>query len=321
MSGMRTRQFGNSGIAVSEIGFGAWGIGGTVDDARGYGPTDDAESIRALQAAHGRGITFYDTAALYGYGHSEELIGAALAPVRGDIFISTKVGYLNFRGEQDFSPRQIRLSLEQSLKRLKTDYVDLYQLHDPPLEILAPDGEVQQTLEALTREGKIRLAGISTKSPAQSLVAVEELGFRSVQVNFSLVDQRVIELGLLESCAAHGAALIARTPLCFGFLTGRYPASDGFAAGDHRALWKPEQIERWADAYRLFVDEPGLQGLSNTQIALRYVLSFDAVTTTIPGMLNEAHVEENASASPLGPLPPEIVARFGAIYRQHSFMA
>jgi aryl-alcohol dehydrogenase-like predicted oxidoreductase len=317
---MRYRPFGKTGLSVSEIGFGCWGIGGTPGDARGYGPTDDAESRRALLQAFDLGITFYDTAPLYGYGHSEELVGQAFAAHRKNIIISTKVGYRDFSGVQDFSPNYIRSSLDASLKRLNTDYIDIYQLHDPSMAELLEHGEIVETLHACKREGKIRCAGISTRSPADSVVAVEQLGFQSVQVNFSLVDQRAVATTLFERCRALGAGIIARTPLCFGFLTGRYGAGDPFAPGDHRGSWKPEQIACWAEAYKLFTS--GLvrhEEQTHAQIALRYILSFNDVSTTIPGMLNVAQVIENAQASGLGPFPAEVVQQFAAIYRQNRF--
>lgn len=318
---MRYRELGGTGITVSEIGFGAWGIGGLAQDASAYGPTDDAVSCRALEKAFEAGVTFYDTAPLYGYGHSEELIGKALGAVRDRIVIASKVGYLDFKGNQDFSPAQLRRSLEGSLARLGTDYLDLFQLHDPPMDLLERDDGVRSTLEKLREEGKIRVAGISTRSPADGLAAVEHLGFKSLQVNFNLVDQRAVEIGLFGACQRRGAGVIARTPLCFGFLTGRYAPGDDYAEGDHRRQWKPEQIRLWAEAYRLFSGElAGDREPSHAQNALRYVLSFPGISSTIPGMLTEGHVAENAPASDLGPFPDQVLARFGEIYRQHEFI-
>ena len=318
---MKYRPLGGSGIQVSEIGFGAWGIGGLVQDSRAYGPTDDKVSQQALMAAFEAGVTFFDTAALYGYGHSEELIGKTLRGVRDQIVISTKAGYVNFNGIQDFSPAYLRSSLEASLCRLKTDYVDVFQLHDPPIDLLESDDSIMTTLEKLRAEGKIRVIGISTRAPMDSLVAVERLGFKSVQVNFNLVDQRAIELGLFTACRAYGVGIIARTPLCFGFLTGKYAADDDYAEGDHRRRWKPQQIELWAEACKLFsagLTSEELQ--TNAQIALRYVLSFPEVSTTIPGMLTDEHVAENVEASDLGSFSAKVLDGFADIYRQHNFI-
>ncbi|MEI6213388.1 MAG: aldo/keto reductase [Desulfuromonadales bacterium] len=317
---MKYRALGNSGIQVSEIGFGAWGIGGLVQDSSAYGPTDDKVSQQALAAAFDAGVTFYDTAALYGYGHSEELIGKTFRTVRDQIVLSTKAGYVNFSGVQDFSPGYLRTSLEASLRRLQTEYVDVFQLHDPPIDLLKSDNAIMATLETLKNEGKIRVIGISTRSPMDSLIAVEQLGFKSIQINFNMVDQRAIEVGLFDACRTHGVGIIARTPLCFGFLTGKYAADDDYAEGDHRRKWKREQIELWAQACNLFNAELTAKGTqSNAQIALRYVLSCAEISTTIPGMLTDEHVAENIAASDLGPFPPEVIERFSAIYNQHKF--
>ena len=133
---MKYKPFGNTGIEVSEIGFGAWGIGGTPSDTRAYGPTDDKLSRSALHRAFEKGVTFYDTSPLYGYGHSEKLIGDTFKKLRHEIVISSKVGFVNFKGEQNFSPEYIRNSLESSLRRLKTKYIDIFQLHDPNISLL-----------------------------------------------------------------------------------------------------------------------------------------------------------------------------------------
>lgn len=317
---MNYRQLGDTGIRVSEIGFGGWGIGGTPMDARAYGPTDDKESLNALYKALELGITFYDTAALYGYGHSEKLIGEAFKGDRQKVVISSKVGYKNFKGEQDFSPAYIRESLERSLKRLQTDYIDVYQLHDPPLELLESDASILETMESLKREGKIRAVGISVRSPDDSMSAIKQFSFETIQVNFNLVDMRALEFGLFDRCEKQGIGIIIRTPLCFGFLTGVYSSKNDYHARDHRSKWSPEQIERWGSAYKLFATElTENEELTNGQIALRFCLSFLPVSTVIPGMLTPEHVLENAISSQLGPFPASIIERFTNIYKEHQF--
>jgi len=317
---MKYRQFGNTGIEVSEIGFGAWGIGGTPKDARAYGPTDDKISQQALIKAFDSGITFYDTSPLYGYGHSEKLIGETFKDIREKIIISTKVGFLNFDGEQDFSPEYIRSSLESSLTRLQTDYIDILQLHDPPVELLQQDRRIIDTLESLKQEGRIHVVGITTKTSEESAIAIDQFDFKSIQVNFSLVDQRALENGLFKKCEEQGVGIIGRTPLCFGFLTGQYGVTDKYDSSDHRRLWSPEQIKRWAEAYKLFagtlVEE---EEQTNAQIALRFCLSYPALSTTIPGMLTEAHVEENTESSNLGSFSCSILEEFKQIYRSNDF--
>jgi len=317
---MKYRQFGNTGIEVSEVGFGAWGIGGTPKDARAYGPTDDKVSQQALMKAFDSGITFYDTSPLYGYGHSEELIGDTFNDIREKIIISSKVGYVDFDGKQDFSPEYIRSSLESSLLRLQTDYIDILQLHDPPIELLQQDNRIIETLESLKQEGRIRVVGITTKTSEESMIAIDQFDFKSIQVNFSLVDQRALESGLFGKCEKYGVGIIGRTPLCFGFLTGQYRATDNYDPSDHRSLWSHEQIDKWANAYRLFAGELiEEEEQTNAQIALRFCLSYPALSTTIPGMLTVDHVEENAKSSNLGSFSGSILEGFNQIYRSNDF--
>jgi aryl-alcohol dehydrogenase-like predicted oxidoreductase len=317
---MRYRTLGSTGIRVSEIGFGTWGLGGNAKGSVAYGPTDDAESARALHAALDTGIDFFDTADLYGFGHSEGLLGKALREVRSRIVIASKAGMLDARGTQDFSPRHLRQALEQSLARLKTDYIDLYQLHSPPIDLFRETDDVVAELERFRRSGKIRAYGLSARSPDEALVAVEEFGFPCVQVNFSLVDQRAADNKLLEACRRHNAGFIARTPLCFGFLTGRYGDATRFDEFDHRNRWTPAQRERWSGALGRFVSTIAARpGQTPAQFALRFCLSFDAVSTVIPGMLTVDHVRENAASSELGPLSAAECAGIGEVYRASSF--
>src|SRR3989338_3843598 len=228
---MNYRQLGATGLKVSEIGFGGWGIGGVANGAVAYGPTDDRESVDALQRAFDLGINFYDTSDVYGYGHSEALIGAVFKRVRTKVTIASKVGFLRADGPQDFSSRHIRTAIEQSLRRLQTDYIDLYQLHSPPIMLLESDVGIMHTLESLRKEGKIRALGISVRSPDDGLIAIRKFGFKCVQVNFSLLDQRAVENELMELCKARNVGLICRTPLCFGFLSGKYSAESVFDGG------------------------------------------------------------------------------------------
>ncbi|HYL23629.1 MAG TPA: aldo/keto reductase [Burkholderiales bacterium] len=315
---MRYRTLGATGLRVSEVGFGTWGLGGAASGAVAYGPTQDAQSIAALHAARELGINFFDTADFYGFGHSEEVLAAAFGAVRGEVIIASKGGMLA-DGSQDFSPRHLRAALEGSLRRLRSEYVDLYQLHSPSLEAMRSD-ELRRELERFRAEGKVRAFGISARSPEDALAAVSELGFKCVQANFSLVDQRALECGLFEACRLARAAVIARTPLCFGFLTGRYSAATAFDPHDHRNRWSAEQRERWAAALGLFVTATASRpGETPAQFALRFCLSYPEVASVIPGMLTPEHVLENAAASNLGPLAAGEIAQIGAVYRQHSF--
>jgi len=316
---MKYRTLGRTGLLVSEIGFGAWGIGGAANGAISYGPTDDRESEKALRRAFDVGVTFYDTADLYGYGHSEHVIGTVFKDMRDRVVIASKVGLLNQEGAHDFSPGHIQKSIEGSLRRLQSDYLDLYQLHDPPLALLQQDPSITESLRSLEKEGKIRAWGISVRSQEEAFVAIANLGVRVVQVNFNMTDQRVRENGLMALCRAEQVGLICRTPLCFGFLTGRYSADTQFGALDHRSRWPSSQLERWTDANALFSRVKGTDDQTDAQFALRYCLSYPEVSTTIPGMLTDKEVEENVGASLLGPLADQARLAIEAIYKDHKF--
>lgn len=317
---MNYRPLGQTGLRVSDVGFGAWGIGGTAGDAVAYGPTDDRESLRALRRALDLGVTFYDTAPLYGNGRSEELIGEAFAGRRAAVVLATKVGYLNPAAAQEFTPALVRASLEASLRRLRTDHVDLFQLHDPPMDLLAKSAAILETARALKKEGKTRAVGMTVKSPADGLRAVREFGAEAVQANFNMIDQRAIASGLFAACRETGAAVIARTPLCFGFLSGAYPLGTRFDPKDHRSRWPVRQVALWAGAYKLF--EPVIRrqkGQTNAQVAIRYCLSYPEVATVIPGMLTEAHVDENSAAGGQGPLEEKDRREIEGIYGGNTF--
>ena len=316
---MNYRTLGRTGLVVSEIGFGAWGIGGRTVGQTSYGDTDDRTSLTALTRAFDSGITFFDTSGAYGNGHSEELIGQALAAVRSRVVIASKAGYESWDREPDFSARAIVASAEKSLTRLRTDYLDLLQLHNAPLELLRLD-EMRDALLSLAAAGKIRAWGFSARSPAEALEALKTCDPPVVQANFNMMDVRAVMSGLLDEAIRRQSGFIGRTPLCFGFLSGAIDRNTTFPSGDHRLGWSHVQLENWIDGARDLLGavgaEPGVQGV---QAALRFCLSFPAVSTVIPGILTAVEAEENALASTAGPLQAEQVDTVLAINRQRQF--
>ncbi len=313
---MRTKPLGNTSIIPSVIGFGTWGLSGV-----SYGPMDEAHAVMLLNMALERGVNLYDTSDLYGDGRSEELLAKAFAHKRDRIYIATKGGTLphtGFRMPQDFSRAYLEKALEASLKRLKTDYVDLYQLHSPTLEDIEVNDCVA-TLETMRAAGKVKAYGVSVRSPMDGKVAVEKFGFRCVQVNFNLIDQRAAECGLFETASANGAGLICRTPLCFGFLSGSLNADTTFTKGDHRANWPMNQLKCWADAPALFKDLTEAKGRSYVQLALQFCLAQPAISTVIPGMMRESEVLEDLQAEVLSPLTEAELAEIQAIYKANTF--
>ncbi len=313
---MKYRNLGSTGIKVSEIGFGTWGLGGN-----SYGLVDDRVSQEALRLALDLGITFYDTSDLYGNGHSEEILGRVFGDCRGEVVIASKVGTLphtGFEMPQDFSAQHIRAGVDTSLRRLSTEYIDLYQLHSPPMELSNWD-EVISTMESLRQEGKIRAWGVSARSPSDAKVVIEQYRCKVIQVNFNLIDQRAADSGLLDLCRRNDVGVIVRTPLCFGFLSGRLTGSEDFKVGDHRANWPRAQLRRWAEAPRLF--QPLIEGKQKTlsQLALQFCLSESAVSTVIPGMLTPGEVRDNTAASALRPLAETELSKIRKIYDRNLF--
>jgi aryl-alcohol dehydrogenase-like predicted oxidoreductase len=316
---MNYRRLGSTGIEVSEIGFGAWGIGGATEGLTSYGATDDDVSLAALRRALDVGITFFDTSSVYGYGRSEELIGKALGLDRDRVVIATKAGLTSWNGKPDFSSHAIVRSCELSLARLRCDHVDLLQLHNPDLATIARD-DVIAALARLVRQGKVRAWGLSMQAPADALAALQLIQPATLQVNLNMMDLRALECGLLKVARDRGVGIIARTPLCFGFLSGALQPNTAFPDGDHRRRWSSAQILSWCDgAESVLAAVSRPTGSTATQTALRFCLSFPEVSTVIPGMLKPAEVDENAQASRLGPLPPAAIEAVHALNRKQAF--
>ncbi|MBI3548535.1 MAG: aldo/keto reductase [Elusimicrobia bacterium] len=317
---MKYRPLGKSGLQVSAVGFGTWGIGGNSGGAVAYGPTDDAESKKALRRALERGVTFYDTSDLYGYGHSEELLGEAFSGERSKVVIATKVGMIEGGKKQDFSRGHMLKSVEASLKRLRTDYIDLYLLHNPPSDILEGPESPLRVMEELKAKGTIRAFGVSLRSPEDGLIVAQKHAVACVQANFNLADQRASESGLFDRCAEKGIGIVVRTPLVGGFLTGRYAPTTSFGEFDQRKRWSPAQIERWNQSKEFFAEVMAKHPEdSQTQFALRFCLSYPQVSTVIPGMLTSAHVDENTEAGDRSPLDPADVAKVYDKYKSVEF--
>ncbi len=314
---MKYRSLGKTGLKVSEIGYGTWGLGGD-----SYGPISDETSISCLQRAFDLGINFYDTSDLYGAGHSEEVIGKALHSNREEVVLATKVGLLPHTGfymPQDLSPEYIRSALEASLRRLNTDYIDLYQLHSPEVTYLREHPEVFDCLNELCTSGKVRNIGLSARSPKDALELLNLYPFASIQVNFNLIDHRGLDDGLFCIAQRENIGIIARTPLCFGYLTGKLSGKKDFKGQDHRANWPEDQLSRWANAPGLFDGLLKKKSYTSSELALSFCLSPEAVSTTVPGMMQLIEVEQNVSCSNLPRLSEEEITEIRSIYRNNTF--
>jgi len=293
---MRYREFGNTGIKVSEIGFGAWAIGGN-EHGNSYGPTEDKMSLEAVAKALELGCNFFDTADVYGCGHSEELLGKALRSVRDRVVIATKVGgnFYSGPGRQDFSPDYVRFAIEKSLQRLQTDYLDVYQLHNPPLKLIER-AETYAVLKELKREGKIRAWGVSIFDPVEGLAAIKLGNPDCIQVVYNIFTTKAAD-ELFQRAQLVGCALVAREPLANGFLSGKYDDDSQFVAGDIRHDWPREYIRARTRAAHQLAQLAETASRTLTQMALKFVLARAEVSVVIPGIKTTEQCEHNLSAS------------------------
>ena len=306
---------------LSRIGFGAWGLGG---DAYGY--IDPSEAINALKTAFSNGINFIDTSDLYGAGKSEKIIGSFLSTLNNNdkeqILIASKGGCLPHRGfdmPQNFSYEYLVNSLESSLKNLNINSLFIYFLHSPlPLEI---DLEViNKFAEYAISSGKCKNIGISLRSPKDIIYFCKNLEIiNSYQFNFNLIDQRILSNELLPYFKNKKHINIARTPLCFGFLTGKVNIKDCFSHDDHRRNWPKEQLEKWNNSVEFFRDIADSLNLTTTQLALQFCNSYQFIDCTIPGILTPKHAEENSSVLKLPRLEKRILIKLEEIYHKNSF--
>ncbi|WP_337866549.1 aldo/keto reductase [Ignavibacterium sp.] len=286
---MNYRKFGNTDLLVSQIGFGAWGIGGPAmvgELAIGWGNVDDQTSIKALKKSFELGINFYDTADFYGFGHSEELIGKVFGN-RDDVIIATKVGHRveNNQILLDYSKEHILKSCDESLKRLRRDKIDFYQLHSAKLNHLE-DGQCIEAMEELVSKSKIRFWGISLNTfnpyPEAEFLMNKNLA-AGFQVAFNIINQRALKL--IEKAATKGYGIIARIPLQFGLLTGKFTKETKFEPNDHRSFrLKPEFLSELIDALEDVSKISENYNVDKTSFALSFIMNHTGVSTVIPGI-------------------------------------
>ena len=322
------RALGRSGMEVGEIGLGCWAIGGpfwtTDGNPLGWGEVDDEESIRAIRRALDLGVTFFDTSDVYGTGHSERILGRALADRRDEVVIATKFGNTFDESTRvltgsNASPTYIRQACEASLRRLGTDRIDLYQFHLSDYEPTAAV-EVREVLEELVAVGKIRSYAWSTDDPERARVFAEGEHCAAVQHELSVFHDAP---AMLELCETEGLASVNRSPLAMGLLSGKFTADSRLSDDDVRGIapeWlryfrdgrpAPEWLER-VDAVREILTAGGRSAAAG---ALGWNLARSARTIPIPGVRTVAQVEDNLSALDRGPLSAEQLADPGLVLR------
>jgi aryl-alcohol dehydrogenase-like predicted oxidoreductase len=301
---MRFRDLGRTGLRVSEIGFGAWAIGGAAHGNH-LGRTEDAESRAAIERALALGINFFDTADVYGHGHSEELLGETLGARRAAVILATKAGSDFYREPvvKNYAPDHLARALERSLARLRTDHVDLYQLHDPPAHVIR-DPAVQAAMRGFREQGLARAIGVSVHHLDEALAVAHAGCFDTVQIAYSVAYQWLPNRFLAQAQAA-GLGVIAREPLCQGFLTGKYTPDDPFEPGDIRGAWPYDHRKYlWtlAEQMRAYFGERRRTGKTPAEVALQFPLAHPAVSTVIVSMKRPDQVERNCRVVDLPPL-------------------
>jgi aryl-alcohol dehydrogenase-like predicted oxidoreductase len=313
---METRKLGNTGLIVSEIGYGAWGIGGS-----GWLGAEDDESLQALHRAIDLGVTFIDTALGYGDGHSEELVGRVVRERREDVVVATKIPPANgilpapdgIDPEEVFPAAHVRECVERSLSNLGLDAVDVEQFHVWSDEWVGR-GTWEEAIAELKAEGKIRNFGVSINDhqPGNALKLIETGVVDTVQVIYNVFDQSP-EDELLPACVEHGVGVIVRVPFDEGALTGRIGPETTFEEGDFRNNYfrdgRKEQVWERTEA---IVDDLGITRDDLAEVALRFILSNPAVSTVIPGMRTVRNVERNTAVGDGRGLPTDQVERLRA---------
>jgi aryl-alcohol dehydrogenase-like predicted oxidoreductase len=310
-----TRFLGRSGIEVSAMGMGCWAIGGPFwrdDIPVGWGEVDDNESIRAIHACIDLGVNFFDTADVYGTGHSERVLGKALKDRRQEVVIATKFGNVfdeatrHITG-QDASPDYIRQACESSLQRLDTDYIDLYQFHTgsyPTDQAVV----VRDTLEELVLAGKIRAYGWSTDNPDLARIFGEGSNCTAAQFQMNVLDD---SLGMVSVCEEMDLAGINRGPLAMGLLTGKYTMDSKLGMDDVRGKHSPEWMKyfidgkpnpEWMDKVDAVREILTSEGRTLVQGALAWLWGRSSVTLPIPGIRTAVQARENCKAMEFGAL-------------------
>ena len=320
---MQYRELGKTGIRVSAIGFGGWAIGGSTEASGaplGWGRTSDDESLAAIRRARELGVTFYDTADSYGFGRSESLLGIVLSRYRQEVVIATKVGVVRTSSgelKKDFSRNHIFHAVDGSLKRLRTDYIDLYQAHNPTIEELKRE-EIQDAMERLQDAGKIRFWGVSISTPEEGVEIIQRGWAHALQVLYNILNQAPAQV-LLPLAKEKGYGVIARVPLASGLLTGKFRIDSLFASDDVRQNFLTPR--RLTEAIQRVDEVKSIIGGATRNLAegaLRFVLSDETVSSTIPGARNPRQVEMNVAALE-STLPRDIIEKLRSRLGDYNF--
>jgi aryl-alcohol dehydrogenase-like predicted oxidoreductase len=317
---MQYRLLGRTGFNVSTISVGCWAIGGS------WGKINDEESMAALHRALDLGVNFFDTADVYGDGHSEQLLARLRKERSEPFYVATKAGRrLSPHVAAGYNKENLTRFVERSLSNLRTEALDLVQLHCPPTDVYYQP-ETFGALDDLVRAGKVKHYGVSIERVEEGLRALEYPGVKSIQVIYNIFRQRPAEV-LFGECLRRKVGILARVPLASGLLTGKLTKNQVFEADDHRTFNRHgEAFDRGetfsgVDYDTALAAVDGLRplvprGATLAQWALRWILMQEAVTCAIPGVRRAAQVEDNLAASELDELPADVLKKVAQIYQE-----
>ena len=317
---MNTRSFGPTHQGISEVGLGCWQLGGA-----DWGDLDDQRAFNILNTAADAGITFLDTADVYGLGRSETLIGKFLNQRSGKFFVATKLGRMSDLYPDKYTEQGVRTATDASLKRLGVDALDLTQLHCVPPQVLQR-GEIFDWLRALQREGKIKNFGASIESMDEAKVCLAQDGLCSLQIIFNLFRQKPISTIFTEAKAKR-VGIIVRLPLASGLLSGKMTKAEKFPQNDHRNYNRDGQHFNVGETFAGLPFEKGVEladalkplvpvGMTMADMAQRWILDHDAVSTVITGASKPEQASANARVSGLPRLSPELHQKLTDFYQR-----
>lgn len=294
---MNYRKLGDTGLSISEVSFGTWGIGGD------WGGSSDSDALKGLETAIDNGVNFFDTADVYGSGHAEQLLAKATKGKEDTVHIATKFCRAgDIHDLSTYSEDRVRQYCEQSLKRLEREAIDLYQIHCPPFAILK-DGRVFEVLDKLQREGKIRHYGVSVETVEEGLFCLSVPGVKALQVIFNLFRQKPSE-ELLPQAKAAGVGILVRLPLASGLLTGKFSKTTSFAANDHRSFNANGEHFNVGETFAGLPFQKGVELAEElkwiaegrgdlARASMRWILDHPEITCVIPGFKNTTQVLDN----------------------------
>jgi len=314
---MKQRKFDNTGFETGEVGLGCWQLGGD------WGNIDENTAFKIMKTAVENNVIFFDTADVYGNGRSETLIGNFFKNSKNKIYVATKFGRAGGIYPDKYSEQALRQATESSLKRLNIESLDLTQLHCVPTNILK-NGEVFDWLEKLKQEGKIKDYGASVETIEEAILCLEKSNVSSLQIIFNIFRQKPLE-ELLPKAKAKNVAIIVRLPLASGLLAGKFTKETKFADSDHRNYNRDGQYFNVGETFAGLPFEKGVElaemvksfvpeGMTMAQMAIRWILDYDAVSVVIPGASSPEQAQLNAKVSDLPPLSKELHKKLSEIY-------